>query len=64
MTLPDHPTVVPLLGGTGEQGRGPARRFALAGHEVVIGSRDAARAEVVARDLPGHVTAPRSWTST
>jgi NADPH-dependent F420 reductase len=55
-TLPDHPTVVSFLGGTGEQGRGLARRFALAGLEVVIGSSDAARAQAVARDLPGHVT--------
>lgn len=42
-----------VLGGTGEQGRGLARRLAMAGHEVVIGSRDAARAQAAAAEL-GH----------
>ena len=37
-----------VIGGTGEQGRGLARRFAMAGHNVVIGSRDAARANEIA----------------
>ncbi len=40
-----------LLGGTGPQGRGLALRFALAGHEMLLGSRDAARAEAVVADL-------------
>jgi hypothetical protein len=31
--------VIAILGGTGEQGRGLARRFAMAGHPVIIGSR-------------------------
>ncbi|WP_040692011.1 NAD(P)-binding domain-containing protein, partial [Nocardiopsis lucentensis] len=35
---------VAVLGGTGDQGRGLARRFALAGHSVLIGSRSAERA--------------------
>ena len=43
--------VVSVLGGTGEQGRGLARRLALAGHRVVLGSRDAARAETAAAEL-------------
>jgi NADPH-dependent F420 reductase len=38
---------VGILGGTGPQGRGLTRRFAAAGHEVVIGSRDAERARQV-----------------
>jgi NADPH-dependent F420 reductase len=42
-----------FLGGTGEQGRGLARRFALAGHKVVIGSRSAERAAEAAAGLPG-----------
>jgi NADPH-dependent F420 reductase len=37
-----------ILGGTGPQGRGLTRRFAVAGHEVVIGSRSADRAHQVA----------------
>jgi 8-hydroxy-5-deazaflavin:NADPH oxidoreductase len=36
---------VAVLGGTGPQGRGLARRFATAGLRVVIGSRSAERAE-------------------
>lgn len=40
-----------VLGGTGEQGRGLARRFRLAGHRVIIGSRDAGRAQQVAADM-------------
>ncbi|MCA1719610.1 MAG: NADPH-dependent F420 reductase [Actinobacteria bacterium] len=47
---------VSVLGGTGEQGRGLARRLALAGVRVVLGSRDAARAEAAAAALPGEVT--------
>lgn len=47
--------VVGVLGGTGEQGRGLARRFALAGHRVVLGSRLAERASAAAAALPGSV---------
>ena len=43
--------VVGILGGTGEQGRGLARRFALAGHQVIIGSRRHDRAHAVAREI-------------
>ena len=46
---------VGVLGGTGEQGRGLARRLALAGCDVVLGSRDAARAADAAAALPGSV---------
>ena len=45
--------VIGILGGTGDQGRGLARRFALAGHPVIIGSRSAERAEAAAQQL-GH----------
>jgi hypothetical protein len=44
---------VAVLGGTGPQGRGLARRFAGAGMPVVLGSRDAARAAEVAAALDG-----------
>ncbi|GAA3575373.1 NADPH-dependent F420 reductase [Microlunatus spumicola] len=40
-----------ILGGTGPQGRGLGRRFAMAGHEVLLGSRDAARAQQAAAEL-------------
>jgi NADPH-dependent F420 reductase len=46
--------VLAILGGTGEQGRGLARRFALAGNPVIIGSRSHDRAHAIARELgPG-----------
>ena len=47
---------VAVLGGTGEQGRGLARRLGLVGQRVVLGSRDAARAQAAAAELPGEVT--------
>lgn len=37
-----------IVGGTGDQGKGLARRFVLAGHKVIIGSRDARRAQEAA----------------
>ncbi|WP_214326781.1 NADPH-dependent F420 reductase [Nonomuraea sediminis] len=40
-----------ILGGTGDQGKGLARRFALAGHPVVIGSRNAQRAQDAADSI-------------
>ncbi len=40
-----------ILGGTGKEGSGLACRWAVAGHQVVIGSRDAARAAAVAAEL-------------
>ena len=48
--------VVGVLGGTGPQGRGLARRFADAGLTVIIGSRSADRAEETAAALPGSVS--------
>ncbi|MFC7501269.1 NAD(P)-binding domain-containing protein, partial [Nocardioides sp. GCM10030258] len=51
MPLITTETVLAVLGGTGPQGRGLARRLALGGAKVVIGSRDAARAEVVAKEM-------------
>lgn len=44
-------TTVSVLGGTGPQGRGLARRFAAAGIPVMIGSRSAERAEETAATL-------------
>lgn len=55
--LPDVTRVtVSVLGGTGEQGRGLALRFARAGHRVVIGSRSAERAQEIANSLGDHVS--------
>jgi 8-hydroxy-5-deazaflavin:NADPH oxidoreductase len=51
--MSDFPSdkVVSVLGGTGPQGRGLARRFAAAGIAVVIGSRSAERAAGTATEL-------------
>jgi NADPH-dependent F420 reductase len=50
MSLLENQTVA-VLGGTGPQGRGLARRFAAAGLPVVIGSRSAERADSTASEL-------------
>jgi hypothetical protein len=42
---------IAIVGGTGPEGRGLATRFALAGHRVRIGSREAARGAQVAAEL-------------
>ena len=49
---------VGILGGTGDQGRGLARRLAMAGNRVIIGSRDAGRAAAAAASVgsPPQVT--------
>lgn len=46
-----RPMTVALIGGTGKLGSALAARFARAGHRVVIGSRDAGRAEQAASML-------------
>jgi 8-hydroxy-5-deazaflavin:NADPH oxidoreductase len=58
MTVNVEEVVIGILGGTGDQGRGLARRFALAGHRVIIGSRNEDRAKAAAAELAaeaGHV---------
>jgi NADPH-dependent F420 reductase len=45
------PSTIALIGGTGPEGRGLATRFALAGHRVIIGSRDAERGAAAGREL-------------
>ncbi len=42
---------IAILGGTGPEGAGLALRWALAGHEVIIGSRQAERAKAKAAEL-------------
>jgi NADPH-dependent F420 reductase len=43
--------ILAILGGTGKEGSGLARRWARAGYPIIIGSRSAERAEVAAVDL-------------
>ena len=45
-----------IVGGTGREGRGLALRWAAKGHAIVVGSRDAARAQEKARELSAELT--------
>jgi len=47
----DHPRRIAVLGGTGHLGYALARRWALAGHQISLGSRDAERAQASATKL-------------
>ncbi len=49
---------IAILGGTGPQGKGLGYRFALAGHEVRIGSRNAERAHTAAEELHPRLPSP------
>ena len=42
---------IAILGGTGKEGAGLATRWALLGHSIIIGSRDAERAKAKAAEL-------------
>lgn len=46
--------IIGFIGGTGPEGKGLAYRFALAGHEIVIGSRSAERAQEAANEIAEH----------
>ena len=47
-----------VVGGTGKEGRGMALRWARAGHDLFIGSRDAERARATASELAAEVGRP------
>ena len=51
---------IAVLGGTGAEGSGLAFRWALAGHEVIVGSRDAAKARATAEELNALLGAVRA----
>jgi NADPH-dependent F420 reductase len=55
--MSDDKVSIGVLGGTGPQGNGLALRWAVAGLRVIIGSRDAGRAEQAARELAERVGA-------
>lgn len=44
-------TKIAVIGGTGKEGKGLALRWANAGYEIIIGSRDAGRAASAAQEL-------------
>lgn len=54
------PLKIAILGGTGKEGKGLAYRWARAGHQVIIGSRELAKAAAAAEEmnglLQGHAT--------
>lgn len=49
-------TKIAFIGGTGPEGKGLAYRFALAGHEITIGSRRAERAAEAALEVAEHAS--------
>jgi 8-hydroxy-5-deazaflavin:NADPH oxidoreductase len=51
--------IIAVIGGTGKQGYGLALRWAAAGHEVIVGSRDAARAQEAAAEIAGRANSNR-----
>ncbi len=51
--------MIGLLGGTGPEGRGLALRLALAGEEVVVGSRELAKAEEAVARIKGRAPVER-----
>lgn len=59
----NHAVQVGVIGGTGPAGRGLAARAARAGHRVVIGSRDEARAQQTADSLGGEALGIRGATN-
>ncbi len=44
-------TTIAIIGGSGPEGRGLGLRWAMAGHQVILGSRDAARAAEAASSV-------------
>lgn len=49
--LESHRYTIAILGGTGNEGPGLAQRWAKAGHDIIIGSRQAEKAERVADEV-------------
>lgn len=49
-------SILGFIGGTGPEGKGLAYRLALAGHEVIIGSRSRERAEAAAQEIASRVS--------
>ena len=52
---------VAVIGGTGPAGRGLALRWARAGETVIIGSRDAERANATAAEIQARVPDGKVW---
>ena len=46
---------IAIIGGTGALGAGLALRWAKAGHQIILGSRDGERAQVAAQEMSGKI---------
>jgi NADPH-dependent F420 reductase len=46
--------IIGFIGGTGPEGKGLAYRFAIAGHDIIIGSRSAERATDASKEIAEH----------
>ncbi|HMY73583.1 MAG TPA: NAD(P)-binding domain-containing protein, partial [Blastocatellia bacterium] len=53
---------IAIIGGTGDQGKGLALRWAKAGYEIVIGSRAADRAQAAATEMRAQLGADANIT--
>ncbi len=53
--MPSQAHTIAVIGGTGAEGSGLALRWAQAGHRVIIGSRDGAKAQATAAELSGRL---------
>ncbi len=49
--IPEKQPVISVIGGTGKEGKGLAYRWALAGLQVIIGSRELEKAQLAASEL-------------
>ena len=47
---------IAIIGGTGALGAGLALRWAKAGHEIILGSRDGERAQAAAQEMSGKIS--------
>src|SRR6185369_14658332 len=54
-----EPRTIAVIGGTGAEGRGLALRWAAAGHHVIVGSRDAMRAQAAAKEIAAKLPSAR-----
>jgi NADPH-dependent F420 reductase len=57
--MTDNKYQIAIIGGTGAEGSGLAIRWANAGHKIIIGSRDAAKAQAVAVELNGRLNSSK-----
>ncbi len=53
---------IAILGGTGKEGKGLAYRWALAGHDVVIGSRQLEKAQAAVEEIKTLLPQRQNWS--